>query len=280
MLFIQANIECYAGWQIGILIYICICVVPIAFVLAHLPFYVKDGKMSVRTFILACLFPLPTVIGYHAMRTWKKQYGASAFSNRGKNDNIEMFDMTFEEKTGPNVTEIEVEKVRKINKYPVEKGSASYNGAVVECLLKHYKYLNLFGIKFTWLGVHMLYRLALVACRTFITEPVTRLYPMSALVLAMTAANAIIRPYKDQRANAAATLSYIANLCIAGLNLVKAHLVAFACDTSFPFKDTVIQYMGIFEEALLVYLPLAATGLWVVCSGLQKFLKKCHIFLC
>ena len=43
---------------------------------------------------------------------------------------------------------------------------------IVECLLKHYKYLSVFGIRFTWLGVHKIYRVALVACRTFITEPV------------------------------------------------------------------------------------------------------------
>ena len=58
VLFIQADVECYTWWQIGILIYICVCVVPLFFVLAHLPFDVKDMKMSVKTFVLACIFPL------------------------------------------------------------------------------------------------------------------------------------------------------------------------------------------------------------------------------
>ena len=49
MLFIQANVQCYTWWQIGILVYICTSIVPIFFVLAHVPFYIKDEKMSVRT---------------------------------------------------------------------------------------------------------------------------------------------------------------------------------------------------------------------------------------
>ena len=144
----------------------------------------------------------------------------------------------------------------------------------MESLLKHYKCLSLIGIRFTWLGIHKIYRLILVTCRTFITEPVTRLYPMSALVVAITAANAIIRPYKDQRANKTATLSYIANLCLAGLNLIKAHLAAYGCDTSCHHRDTVIRYIGIFEGVLLIYVPFVAIGFWAVCAGLQKCFKK------
>ena len=147
--------------------------------------------------------------------------------------------------------------------------------AIAECLLKHYKCLRLFGIRFTWLGVHKIYRVTLVACSTFITIPISRLYAMGALVMTMAAANAIIQPYKDQTANRTATLSYMANLCIATLSLVKVHLVAFGCDTSCQYRDTVVQYMNTFEDILLLYAPIAVIVLWVVNKGLQKCLKKC-----
>ena len=90
----------------------------------------------------------------------------------------------------------------------------------------------------------------------------------------MTAANAMTKPYKDERANRTATLSYLANICLAALNLVKANYVAFGCDTDCQFRDTVIQYMGIFEEALLLYVPLVTIVLWFLCSRLQKCLRK------
>ena len=86
---------------------------------------------------------------------------------------------------------------------------------------------------------------------------------------------AISKPYKDQRVNTTAILSYIANFCIAGLSLVKAHLVAFCCDNSCQYRDTVVQYMDRFENTLLLYAPLAAIVLWVVNEVLPKCLKKC-----
>ena len=76
-----------------------------------------------------------------------------------------------------------------------KKDVCFYDEIIVECLMKHYKCLSMFRIRFTWLGVHQIYRVILVACKIFITEPVTRLYVMSILVMAMTAANAISKPY-------------------------------------------------------------------------------------
>ena len=146
---------------------------------------------------------------------------------------------------------------------------------IVESLLKDYKCLSVFGIRFTWLGVHKIYRVVLVGCRTFITEPVTRLYVMTALVIIITVLNAFIKPYKEQRANTTATLSYIATLLIAIINIGKAHLVNYGCDTSCDHRDTVVRYMGTVEDVLLLYVPLVAMGLWVIQTGFQKCLKKC-----
>ena len=44
---------------------------------------------------------------------------------------------------------------------------------LIDNLLQHYRELKLFGIRFTWLCIHKLYRLTLVACNTFVTEPIT-----------------------------------------------------------------------------------------------------------
>ena len=326
MLFIQADVQCYTWWQIGILVYICTSIVPIFFVLAHLPFDIKKKKMSVRTFILACLFPLPVVIGYHVLRIWNKRFSVEASSDEGKIETIEFVENTsnllretcegskFSEENPivkhdkrPDAEEIisidtsiniETVKVGDTFQTPVEEAACldsikqkketsssetvdaktdvfdSCEEAIVDCLLKHYKCFSVFGVRFTWLGVHKLYRVSLVACRTFVNEPLTRLYAMSALVLAMAVVNAIMKPYNEQRANTTANLSYIANLCIAAVNLVKAHLVAFGCDTNCLFRNIVVRHMGTFENVLVLYIPLAAIGLWAVYRALQKIIKK------
>ena len=399
VLFIKANIECYTWWQIAILIYICICVVPLIFVLSHLPFCMKVMNISVRTFILSCIFPLPIIIWYLVMQSRRRCKSRGSDKDKGENmdilsdnkntaetDNIPLRDVHIKAentditesqniKTGPLITDktkkgsfskqevpgVEAQE-RLVTKVEAAKSQSPdigegtvtehlissssgkelhiaeegkkqlvesyteklpeikddvlvdasvmnesslnqvFKSAITECreeinmvedyveamenekvsckkaiedsLRKHHKCLNFFGIRFTWLGVHMLYRLALVACRTFITEPVTRLYPMGALVLVMAVANAFIKPYKYQKANITATLSYVANLCIAGLNLVKAHLVAFGCDTNCQFRDTVVQYMDTFENVLLLYAPIAAIGLWILYTVVKLILPK------
>ena len=336
VLFIQGNVECYTWWQIGIILYICTSVIPIFFVLAHLPFCLKDSIMSVKVFILACLFLLPAFIGHHILKFWKRNHNATVFSDECKSETTELSDISFDKKTDDissetcektissgrnpkkaqkvdketiltdNSIKIEAEKVASIADFPVEEAGGMSNSAenvemkekeeanlaeaiinvkannlaiceeaIAECLLKHYKCLRLFGIRCTWLGVHKIYRVALVACSTFITVPISRLYAMGALVMTMAVANAIIQPYKDQTANRTATLSYMTNLCITGLSLVKVHLVAFGCDTSCQHRDTGVHYMNTFEDILLLYAPLAVIVLWVVNKGLQKCLKKC-----
>ena len=62
MLYVQADVQCYTWWQIGIVIYVCTCIVPIFFVMAHVPYCVKDRRMPVQSFILSCLFPLPVML--------------------------------------------------------------------------------------------------------------------------------------------------------------------------------------------------------------------------
>ena len=171
-----------------------------------------------------------------------------------------------------NIDNEDCEMVTDENK--VDKIS-SCEEMIEDSLLKHYKCLSLFGIRFTWLGVHKIYRVILVACRTFIMEPVTRLYIMSVIVIMMTACNAFIKPYKEQRANKTATLSYIATLFIAIINIGKSYLVNYGCETSCEHRDTVVRYMGRAEDVLLLYLPIVAMTLWVLHTGLQKCLRKC-----
>ena len=98
---------------------------------------------------------------------------------------------------------------------------------------------------------------------------------MTALLIIMTAFNAFNKPYKEQRANTTATLSYIATLLIVIINIGKAHLVNYGCDTSCDHRGTVVRYMGTVEDVLLLYVPFVAMGLSVIQTGFQKCLKKC-----
>ena len=84
---------------------------------------------------------------------------------------------------------------------------------ILSILLDHYRELKLFGVRFTWLCIHKLYRVTLVACSAFISEPIYRLYLMTLALLAVTIAHNLIKPYNDYKANYTASFSYAANVC-------------------------------------------------------------------
>ena len=146
--------------------------------------------------------------------------------------------------------------------------------AIVQTLLNHYKVLSVCGLKFTWLGIHQLYRVVLVACNTYITEPLNRLWLMTFLLIFVTVINTVIKPYKNNTANLTAFLSYIANILIAIVNVFKTGLATFGCHTNCSLKTMLLWYLKTCENILLIYLPFSVLGCWTLFTGLRKYAFK------
>ena len=91
--------------------------------------------------------------------------------------------------------------------------------AITYTLLKDYRPLSVFSVQFTWLGIHKIYRVGLVACSTYITDPWSRLCTMTIILLIMSVATGFIQPYENRTTNKVAILSYVANACIAVVNV-------------------------------------------------------------
>ena len=79
---------------------------------------------------------------------------------------------------------------------------------ILTCLLEHYRELNLFGIQFTGLCIHKLYRITLVACNTFIPEPIYKLCLMTLVLLIVAIVNSVVKPYNDHKANYASSFCF------------------------------------------------------------------------
>ena len=147
--------------------------------------------------------------------------------------------------------------------------------AISHTLLKQYRHLNVFGVRFTWLGVHKLYRVGLVACNTYITDPMAKLCTMSLVLMVIAIVSIFTKPYKDRNTNRVAILSYIANICIAMINLIKVGLVTFGCQVNCGSKkDNVLGYLGNIENVLLIYVPCALFPGALVYMGLEKCMGK------
>ena len=76
VLYLQGDIHCEQMWQKVIEIYICVNILPLFLVISNASYDVRDMKMSVRTFILTCLFPLPAIIVYYLGSRIEKIYKA------------------------------------------------------------------------------------------------------------------------------------------------------------------------------------------------------------
>ncbi len=146
--------------------------------------------------------------------------------------------------------------------------------AILATLLKQYRCLQVCGVRFTWLGIHKAYRIILVACNAYITEPLPKLWAMTLVLFIITLLNIFAKPYKDKRANMTATLSYTANLCFAIINISKTVLLTFSCKTNFSVLATLLWYFSLGEKIVLVYLPVAALVVWVISVGIKKSQSK------
>ncbi len=59
VIFIDGTVSCYQKWQIGVFIFLCTWVIPVLIVLLVGPCLLARHKVSVSSFFLACLFPIP-----------------------------------------------------------------------------------------------------------------------------------------------------------------------------------------------------------------------------
>ena len=280
VLYIQGDVKCYQWWQMVVQAYIFMQLIPVLLSFSCLPFLVQEKKLSVKRFFVSCLLPMPSYIFCLLTKVINMLRPGILPENHHNNESLDTICQEMDtlssdtdiatEYSNESIYDIDEDKQASIDDTEVY-GSREQ---VVHVLLEHYEPMNFCGIRFTWLGIHKLFRIFLVACNTYITEPLTRLLCMTVAVLTIFTLNVVIKPYRDSRANTTASLSYAANLCIAAVNAVRAIMMTFDCRTNCNFRSTVLKYLDLCEDVLLFYIPLVSVALWVVLTGFQKLSRK------
>ena len=59
---IQATTPCYTYWQIVVLVYLGVCIIPFSFYLIYCSKYLERAQISLVVFFAGCLFPLPVIV--------------------------------------------------------------------------------------------------------------------------------------------------------------------------------------------------------------------------
>ncbi len=258
VLWIQSNVVCYTWWQLLLKVHIILNVLPVLFLLSHTVFYVQDRRVTVKWFVTACVIPCPCLIWYYSKK-WCSKVMQICKTNKSTNVEIEVRDKSEQVDTQGSLV------------VPALSGSEE---EILQSLLKHYKTLNIKGFRFTWLGVHKLYRVFLTVLYTYVKDPFLSLTFMTMSLFFITAGNCFLNPYRDNRANKTATLSYLATLCIAILNFVRAGLLVFDCGINCSYKENVLNFVNISESALVTWIPLVAVGCWALITVGQKCKQK------
>ena len=288
VLFLQSDITCFTIWQQFIQVFFYLNILPTFLVLSHASFYVAENKMSNNTFLLTCLFPIPTIIIYHLGRYLHEAKfekptdfemasvpSITSSSDSNSKSDIEAFielpshdtqnkqsvsvksDLQCESSVDSIKPESECsEKATEIKSKLLESECLDSGKEITKNMLDHYNTLKLFGFKFTWLAIHKMYRIALVALKTYMTDPLVRLLSMSVLLILICMINPFIKLYKKNETNVIASLSYLLNILIAILNICKAGMEKFGCKTNYSFWLIFINYVEVVENALLVYEPV------------------------
>ena len=294
---IQGDIQCYTWWQVTIEVYLYLSIVPGLITLAICPSLVKNKQMSVVMLIVACIFPVPVLL-YLIIMVLIRARKSYVQVNETQNKSISMafnqvmqliWHITIPHRESSNVFKSNTSKSinlehsdtisvqEKINNGMLssERIENSKSEDVVSyILLTHYRPINCLGIPMTWLGVHKLYRMGLVACFTYIQEPLPRLSAMTVLVMVMGLATLGIKPYNDKQANKAANLSFIASILIAIINISKSSLITANYKISSAAVTTTLHYFDLCENILLTWLPVVAIVICILYSLWQRLLLK------
>ena len=97
---------------------------------------------------------------------------------------------------------------------------------------------------------------------------------MTIVLVILSLTNTLVKPYRDNRANLTASLSYTANLFIAIINFGKTFFLNFGCEINCSLRTTVAWWFGRAEDMLLVYFPVLAVVVWLLCTAAQKCQTK------
>ena len=252
-LFIQADMVCFTWWQTAIEIFLALATVPVFIFLATAPYFIKRKQISISMFLAGCIFPLPCLVYLIVVKMRQK--------TRCIRSSITNPDHTSSDIGIPN------SKLRQKVVYTATEES------LMETLLKHYKTLRVCGVCMTWLVFLKLYRMALVWCSTYITEPLPRLCGMTVLVLLITVLTAKIKPYKENIANSMAFFSYIASLCIVIINITKSALISGVYKPT-SLVQSVLTYLDLCDTILLSWLPAGAIATWILYSIWNLIIKN------
>ena len=251
MLFIDAHIKCYQPWQYIVLAFVCIYVIPFAFVLSLGPDLLRRKIIRVRIFIVSLFLPL-----FSTPYLLYKFIIERQFDRRNETKSRGHYEHT------------------KNMQQPHKGGRDLVNRLLAE------PYKNTFAWGICWEGVIALRRLVLVILATFIPSLLARHILILCICVLALILQLIIKPFSKFSCNILETASLTILLSISVMNLLKA--VYFqAGEVPESTAEQIFTIYDWYEAVMLGVIPLciiALVVLLILCRLLslpfQKYFSK------
>ena len=224
VLLMDGNIECFQHWQIYVIIYLATCIIPFSIYVAFMPAHFADGTLSTEAFFVGCLFPTPVIL----YCVYRKLY-------------------------------------IRINSVPTRTNPNRHLDSVHKILQGPYRDLKipLTNWPYCWSGILLGRRLLLILINTFIPDIVTAKVLMLAVTLISLLNHVIVQPCIERRANIAGTLSCIALMMVAIINMFRA---CFEGMETVPTGSSLLlsKWLDSVENCLLLWIPLVGIGIVIL----------------
>ena len=242
-LFLDGSVLCFQWWQYGMIAFMCAFFVPFVFVLFWGSIKLYSGTLSVRKFLLACCFPLPSLIYWSFLLLFLRSSNAVNYIS-------------------PR-SQLSKNSIERVLYDPFKRPEDRRN------------------MSLSWESVMIGRRLILVVLKAFINDPMARLLIMSFVCVLFLLHHALIHPFRDGVANTVETLSLLSLVALAIVNVFFGSLLSFAVPVNDNFNYWKNVCTGL-EVVILGFVP-TLFGLLLVAALLSQLCRLtvkcvCRVF--
>ena len=269
VLFLDGNIKCYQPFQYFLIAYVIASILPFCLVPVLGSYLLKFGRIGVKQFCVACIFPLPFCCFW--MYLFFQNFYRGNQTTMQQNSNVEI-----DEQEGIDTDNFFGEGTTFLCTASNVATSNTAESAILRVLLgpfrSHKAFMCFPSSRIPWEGFLIFRRLALIVVLNFVYNIQVKLFLALTLCVTILLFHMFVYPFERKRDNVLESFSLGSHVVLCGLTLIKA--LYYGEDYSFTKSLPVLNVV----ETVLVVAPLLVVIILVIFCLIIKFafrLKVC-----
>jgi hypothetical protein len=260
VLFLDGSVKCYQTFQYFLLAYMISSILPFCLVPVLGSYLLMSGRISVKQFCAACIFPLPFCCFWLYLLLKDCRCG-----NQGSYNTIEENDNAVRSEQDNDETQSLGSEQNTFTSISNEATSARSESAILSVLLGPFRPQQAFmcfpSSHIPWEGFLIVRRLVLIIVLTFVYDIQLRLFAALILCVAILIFHTFVYPFQRKSDNILESFSLGTHVVLCGSTLIKA--LYYGEDYSSFSKSLLV--LNVIENILIVA-PLSIIMIVVIFS--------------